>query len=166
MKHHLISLLAVLCLSTVGYSQEHPLSAFENLMNKTWTIEGKWNGGPEFKQELTFEYGLNKNIVIAKTKGCTDEAQTVFGDRNYGIRHYNPQDSSISFYEFDIMGNVTKGEVGIIGQDIGYVYEYGGTVLLELWSYVSEEEYTYQVGRYLDGNFDGVFLDAKAFAKR
>lgn len=138
-------------LSTTIFAQEQPLSAYKNLIGKTWIIEGKWGDGTLYKKESTFEFGLNKTIVIEKSLGFTDSLQTTFGERNYGIRQFNPQDSTITFHEFDVFGGLTTGQVIIEGKNIGYVYEYQGYNLIDLWTYIDESNYRMIVSTFENG---------------
>lgn len=145
-----LSILLFLLL-TCTKAQQHPLSAFENLMGKTWVVEGKWSDGSLYKKESVFEFALDKTLVIEKSKGFTDSLQTTFDDRNYGIRQFHPKDSTITFHEYDVFGGLTKGDVIIHDQNIGYAYEYNGYSLIDLWIYEGEDRYRFVVATYENG---------------
>lgn len=161
-------LFTFLCLSFVldVNAQDHQLSAFENLVGKTWIVEGTWGNGSLYKKESVFEFALNRTLVIEKSKGFTDSLQTTFGDRNYGVRQFNPEDSTITFYEFDVFGKITEGDVIIHDKNIGYTYEYEGFNLIDMWMYVDENNYRFVVAPYENGKIgEQYFLDGKATVK-
>lgn len=146
-------------------AQSHPLAAFDNLMNKTWKAEGKWGDGSIFKQEITYAYSLESNIVITKTKGFVDEARKKYGERNHGIRKYNATSSQYEFWEFDVFGGTTNGTVQFKNKNIIYQYNYGGTFLTEMWEYVDDMTYNFIVGEYDSGNWNKRYLNAQFKAR-
>lgn len=150
--------LAFLLLLLCAYSQNDPLSIYEHQIGKTWVIEAKWGDGSLFKQEITMEYGLNGTIVVAKTKGFTNQERTDFGERNHGIRKFNVETGKIEFWEFDTFGGVTQGEVLAKGKDVWYVYEYMGTTLADIWQYRDERTYEYRVVNYKDETVGETYL--------
>ena len=140
-------------------AQKHPLAAFDNLVNKTWIINGTWGNGNPFEQQVTFSYQLNKTIVVAETQGFVDSENSKKGQRNFGIRQLNQTDSTISFYEFDVFGGLTKGEVLTKNQDILYIYQYGDLTLIDSWTFISLDEYLYKV---MTSDSSQTFLEARA----
>ena len=161
----ILTLLLILTGCSVS-AQDHPLSAFENLMGKTWVVEGTWGNGTKYKKETVFEFAFSKTLVVEKSDGFTDSLQTQFGPRNYGVRQFNPSDSSIRFYEYDVFGGLTQGEVIVEDQDIRYKYEYGGYTLMDIWMYESEDRYRYVVTEFKDGAISEQYLlDGTAIAK-
>ncbi len=155
------TLIITLLLNLHAVAQDTTLAAFEPLMGKTWLAEGKWGDGSNFKQEVTFLYDLNKQLVIARSKGFTNEEQTAFGDRNHGIRKYDPVTKKFRFWEFDVFGGVTEGEILFVDRDIIYVYEYGGFTLADRWTFVDERTYDFTVGTWNKGTQDQIFLKTK-----
>ncbi len=162
-----IYLTFVLLVLVVSYVQSQNVftGAFDNLVGKTWSAEGQWPNGGLFKQETYFEYGLNGTIVIGKTKSFTDADQTVWGDRNYGIRQFNSETGKIEFHEFDVYGNVTRGRVETDGKNIHYYYDYGGKKLLDSWIYLSDSNYTLRVSEIPDEGDPIVYLEANVTRK-
>lgn len=140
-------------------SQKNSLSAFENLVGKTWQAAGKWGDGSAFKQETSFEYGLNKQIIVAKSSGFVNQEQTEFGERNHGIRKYDSESGKILFWEFDVFGGTTTGEVLLKENKLLYVYEYGGSLLVDVWEQVDDRTYTLKVGAYQDGGLGQIYMD-------
>lgn len=136
------------------------MSAFTPLLNKTWKAEGNWGDGSVFKQEVIFEKGLGKNMIIAKSRGFTNQKQTEYGDRNFGIRRYDPNTGEMKFWEFDVFGGLTEGRIEVDGKDIYYHYEYGETSLTDHWAYQDENTYGFTVGVLKDGKWQQKFLSA------
>ncbi|WP_422859716.1 VOC family protein [Flagellimonas sp. S174] len=151
-------MLCIFCMVFSMHGQENNLSIFDGLIGKIWKAEGNWGDGSKFKQEITFEYGLNNALIIAKSRGYTDKEQTIFGNRNHGIRKYNPERKTIEFWEFDVFGGVTKGTVKEQGKDLYYTYSYGESIVTDLWEYVDSNTYNFKVGAYEDGQWKQVFL--------
>ena len=154
-------LLPFLFLFQIGYTQRSDLTMFEPLMGKVWKAEGKWGDGSAFKQEIEFSYDLNKTLVIAKSKGFINKEQTEYGPRNHGIRKYNSEDKTIKFWEFDVFGGVTTGEIKIEGKNILYVYQYGESLVTDMWEYVDKNTYNFRVGSYQDGTWKQVYLETQ-----
>ncbi len=153
----LIGIWILMCCSLIA--QNDPLSAFAPLIGKTWKAEGTWSNGGSFKQITQFEYALNEKIIIAKSQGFTDQEQTTFGERNHGIRKYDGATGKIRFWEFDVFGGLTTGEVQIDGSNLYYVYEYGGAIITDAW--IANEDGTYQfiVGSIENGNWRQKYLE-------
>ncbi|WP_343486551.1 hypothetical protein [Allomuricauda sp. d1] len=160
--NHFSKIIAV-CLLIVAttpiYAQKTALDRFEPLMGKTWKAEGAWGDGSKFKQESSFEYGLDSTIVLVKSKGYTNQQQTEYGDRNHGIRKFDSESNSLKFWEYDVFGGITKGTVYTEGKNIRYEYEYEGTTVTDLWEYVDGNTYNFKVGSYADGEWKQVYLE-------
>ena len=151
-------ILSALFLLTSTNAQQSPLSAFDNLAGKTWEAEGKWGDGSKFKQKISFEYSLSDRIVIATSIGFVDQEQTKLGNRNHGIRQYDQTSNTIKFWEFDVFGGLTTGSVLVEGKNILYQYDYGGTLVTDLWEYVNDNTYNFKVGIRKEGVWEQVFL--------
>ena len=144
MKHSML-FLSVLSVSQMMTAQEFDWAGFENLIDKTWHAEEYWDDGGHFKQTVTFSYDLEGTIVIAKSQGYVDEHQTVYGDRNHGIRKWDAANKQFTFYEFDVFGGVTTGTIRFEGKNIIYSYEYGGLHLEDRWTYLDDRTYRFEV---------------------
>lgn len=154
-------LFIFLLLPLFTYSQDNPLSVFEPLIGKTWKADGKWGNNTKFKQEIIFQYALDSSIIIVNSKGFTNEAQTEFGNRNHGIRKYDVATERILFWEFDVFGNLTEGEVLREGRNIYYQYMYGESSLTDAWIYKNDSTYEFIVGFYNEGKWDKKFLETE-----
>ncbi|MCR9250063.1 MAG: hypothetical protein NXI20_06540 [bacterium] len=152
-------------ISCLASAQDNPLSKFDNLMNKTWVAEGTWGDGSKFKQEMSYSYGLGEQIVIAKSKGFINQDATEFGDRNHGIRKFDKESGKYLFWEFDVFGGTTTGEILFQDNSVIYVYEYGGSVISDVWKYVDEKTYDYSVGNWVDGKQSQVYLKTQFVLK-
>lgn len=161
-----ITILTLLLSSFVCHGQQNPLVGFEALFGKTWLAEGTWGDGSAFRQEVTFEYSLGQQLIIAKSKGYTDQAQTTFRARNHGIRKYDSETKKILFWEFDIFGGVTTGEVLLEGKNITYKYEYESTTLLDTWTYINDSTYSFTVSRWDGGNATNTYLETEFKVKQ
>ncbi|MEW7290844.1 hypothetical protein [Aquimarina sp. 2304DJ70-9] len=148
-------------ITQITLAQESNLSIFKPLTNKVWKAQGNWGDGSKFKQEIVFEFDLNNNIVITKSKGFTNKEQTQYGSRNHGIRKYDVATKTIKFWEFDVFGGLTKGEVILDGNNILYQYQYGESVVTDMWIYVDNNTYNFKVGSYADGKWKQVYLETQ-----
>lgn len=135
------------------------LSLFQPLVGKRWVGSGEWENKNEFKQEVEFSYDLNQQIVIAKTKGFVDQNNKDFGARNHGVRRYNKEKGQVEFYEFDVFGGLTTGEVFSEGKNIFYRYQYGDYLLTDMWEYVNTNQYNFKIGRYENDSWKQVYLN-------
>lgn len=158
-------LVLIACLPCILQAQEVSLDIFKPLVGKTWNAEGKWGDGSEFKQEVRLEYDLNRNIVVAKTKGYTNTERTEFGPRNHGIRKVDPLTNTIQFWEFDVFGGLTQGTVTTDGNDIYYQYKYGDMTITDMWEFVDPFIYRYRVGEMEGKKWKQVFLEAQFLTK-
>lgn len=148
-------------LNFTGNAQDDPLRTFEPLVNTRWAAEGNWGDGSAFKQQVFFRYNLKKKIVIARSDGFTNTEQTAFGSRNYGIRHYDSITGKIKFWEFDVFGSLTMGEVIADGKNILYQYDYGDSRLTDMWEYVNDSTYNFIVGSYNNKQWGQRFLETQ-----
>lgn len=151
----------VFLMPLVGLSQENELNGFDHLINKTWIAVGEWPNGMNFKQEVSFSYDLNKTLVIANSKGYTNQEQTEYGNRNHGVRQYNASKNKVEFWEFDVFGGVTKGIVEFEAKDILYHYEYGESNFTDYWQYIDDKTYKFTVGNYKDGKWEAIYLQTE-----
>ena len=159
--------ILLILISTIAKAQDHPLSVFDNLVGKTWVIEGKWTDGSVFKQETSFEYGLNKTIVKEKTFGFINEKRTEYGERNHGIQQFDQESGSIKFYVFDVFGGKTEGTVRIDKKDIGYYYAYQDSQLVDYWEYKDDQTYTLKIaGVKENGDMDKIYMEADVRQKQ
>ncbi|MEM1321912.1 MAG: nuclear transport factor 2 family protein [Bacteroidota bacterium] len=144
------------------------LSVFDPLIGKTWKAEGRWGDGSVFKQEITFRYGLDKQVVYADAQGFVDEQRTQWGKRNHGIRRWDAQDQVIKFWEFDVFGGLTEGRVFSQGDSIYYQYNYGEgdqqSLVTDAWEKIDDQTYAFKVGQYENGVWKQVYLDTRFIA--
>ena len=139
----LLSILFTGCFYLL-FAQDTKLTMFENIVGSTWISEGKQLGGHDGKTVKEISAGLDGKIIKVKTY-ITDPQTLEFGLRNEGIRIYNSKTEQLEFYEFDKLGNVSKGVVKRDGKNIHYEYKYGDLLLRDSWIYQSDDEYTYKV---------------------
>ena len=142
-------------------AQETPLVTFKSFEKYVWKAEGIWENGSKFKQEISFELTLNNKIVIIETKGYTNKEQTEFGLRNHGIRYFEEETNKIKFLEFDIYGSVTEGILEIDKNNLLYWYNYGDTLLTEMWVHKNERTYDFIIGIYENGVWKQKFLETE-----
>ena len=152
-------LILLVIVPLVGFTQnQSDLDSFSNLIDGKWLTEGEWANGAKFKQEIDFEWGLNRKIVKVKTYGTVDPKTGEYGLRNEGIRAWNTKDSVIQFWEFDIFGGVTKGICYFKDKNLHYEYEYHGERLKESWLFVDENTYQYQIVNLVNGKSDKMYM--------
>ncbi|WP_081894429.1 VOC family protein [Muricauda sp. MAR_2010_75] len=142
-------------------AQKSELSVFEPLLGKTWKAEGTWGDGSKFKQETVFKYSLDSTLVLAESKGFTNQEQTAFGSRNHGIRKFDAESNSLTFWEFDVFGGVTTGTITTKGKDIIYTYDYGGSIVTDYWKYIDANTYGFTVGNYENGTWKQTYLQTQ-----
>ena len=147
--------------SFLNYGQNSKLSAFNNLVSKTWKAEGNWGDGSKFMQETDFKYSLDSTIVIVNSIGFINKEQTKLGKRNHGIRQFDNKTNSILFWEFDIFGGLTKGTVSSKEKNIIYTYDYGGSTVTDMWEYIDDSTYNFRVGSYENGTWKQVYLSTQ-----
>jgi ketosteroid isomerase-like protein len=167
MKYSFIVFL--MCWSAALQAQKaHLIEAFSNLIDRTWVATGTWTDGSAFKQEITFNLELEKQLVTTKSDGFIDDQQTRWGRRNHGIRQWNDDEKTIKFWEFDVFGGVTSGIVKAINQNIYYHYSYGEgdekMTLTDAWEYMDENTYQFKVGILENGIWLSIFLETKFVA--
>ena len=158
---YLLAALSFFFLTNTATSQSDPLAVFANLDGTTWLAEGSWGNGHKFKQEATFEMVLADKTVKVTSKGFTNQEQTEYGLRNIGYRQFDATSGTIRFWEFDVFGGVTEGEVLIQGKDIWYQYQYGESVVTDAWEYVDESTYKYTVGEHDGSDWKAVYLETE-----
>jgi len=156
-----IVFVVFLILNQLLSAQENPLKPFDHLVNKTWKADGKWGDGSKFTQEIHFSYALNKKIVIAKSIGFIDKSQSKLGLRNHGIRRYDNQTGKIHFWEFDVFGGLTEGELIVKGDNLYYQYQYGDSVITDGWEKINDTSYAFKVGAYVAGTWKQLYLETK-----
>ncbi|AXT51256.1 hypothetical protein D1818_10610 [Aquimarina sp. BL5] len=158
--------LLIVIISISTQSQETDLSIFKNLIGKKWKAEGKWGDGTVFKQETIFKFDLDNTLVITRSKGFVDPKQTKYGWRNHGIRKFDKETKTIKFWEFDIFGGVTEGAITVDGKNLIYQYQYGKSIVTDMWEYVNDHTYNFKVGEYVDSKWKQVYLETKFKAKK
>jgi hypothetical protein len=151
-------LIISLFISSIAFCQEQDLSAFKNLVNKTWKAEGKWGDGNSFYQEITFAYSKDSSIITTKTIGFLNKEKNELGQRNLGIRQLDEKTGTIKFSEYDIFGGLTEGKVTVKDKNILYEYQYGKVAVIDLWEYVDDNTYNFKVGDLKKGVWKEVFL--------
>lgn len=158
----LVASLLILCTSSMTISaQSNPLEAFAQLNGTSWRAEGAWSNGQKFKQEATFEMVLADKTVKVTSKGFTNQEQTEYGIRNIGYRQYDAPTGVIRFWEFDVFGGVTEGEVMINDRDIWYKYQYGESVVTDAWEYIDDFTFKYTVGEHNSQKWTAVYLETE-----
>lgn len=153
--------ILIMLQATFSLAQEASLAPFNCLIGDSWKAEGTWGDGSIFKQEISFEYSLDKQLIVTKTSGFTDQDQSSFGQRNLGIRKFDQKSTGVIFWEFDIFGGVTKGTVSFADKDIIYKYKYGNSSLTETWKYVDDDTYNYIVGVFENGKWQKKYLETQ-----
>lgn len=158
-------LLLILCPYFLA-AQSLNWGAFENLVHKTWEAEGKWGNGSPFKQSIHYTYDLEEKLIIAKSKGFIDKAQTKMGNRNHGIRKYDLEAKKFVFWEFDVFGGVTNGDLILDDKNITYQYQYGSSVVTDRWEYVNDSTYTFTVGEFENNAWKQKYLETRFTQKK
>lgn len=150
-------------------SLQQKLLAFENLIGGKWVTAEKWTNGGQFKQEILFEWGLNRKMIKTTSYGFIDQKTKTFGLRNEGVRVWDKNQESIRFWEFDTYGGITEGVCIIDGENISYHYQYptqdGVLHLTDAWTKVDDNTYDFKVGILEKGEWKQIFLQSKFVRK-
>lgn len=159
-------LICFLFMQMVSSAQSNnDLSFFEPLIGNVWVAEGQWGDGTPYRQEIRYEYDLNKKIVQTYTNGFINEDMTAWGKRNHGIRKWDEKTKKYMFWEYDVFGGITEGEVFVEGDNIYHQYVYGEagkqTNITDGLEKIDENTYAYKIGVYNNGKWAQVFLDTK-----
>lgn len=156
-----IFILALLFTSFIANSQ-NTIMLFDNLVDKVWIAEGNWEDGTPFKQELTFTKDLNNKIVKVETKGFTNNKNSSWGKRSFGVRYWNEKENKLMFTEHDVFGNMTTGIVTSNPKgDIIYTYQYEGSTLTDYLKYLDNNTYELTIGILENNRFIQTFLKTK-----
>ena len=156
MKIITLFLAGFILITTNACAQDNPMQAFETLADATWVSEGIQLGGFEGRTEYQMRWDLNKKIVRVNSYS-TDPKTKEFGFRAVGIRAYNQETDRLEFYEFDKFGAVTEGTIVADGRNLHFEYEYQGSFLRDSWIYVSDDEFTFIVGIWEEGDWTRKF---------
>lgn len=138
----------------ISHSQndQSKFQAHQNLIGGIWKVDTAWPDGTPHKLFIAYETSLNGTILKTRTHGNTNENGFEFGLRNEGIRCIDKTNNQMMFYEFDVFGGVTIGEIKYQGKNIYYTYEYlsddDRTELTDGWEFVNNNLYNYKVGIY------------------
>lgn len=154
-------LCCCLIIFTLGHTQSSFPAVIDVLMNKTWTAEGEWNNGDRFKQSMTFSRKLNGAFVMTETQGYLDQKTALFGPRSHGIRLFDKKTGTYRFWEFDVSGGVTSGELTFVDKDMYYTYRYGDAMVTDHWDYVDDNTFNYTIGIKEDGGWKEVYLETQ-----
>lgn len=161
------SILITLLVSSMTFAQtiqDRPLTKEEtykvyfNFIGGTWETKGKWQNGTEYHQEIVVEMELTKNIFTVKTRDYIDSKKFDNSQRNYGIRAWDKNEQKMKFWEFDVFGGITEGEIKIDGQNIYHIYHYHNKTLADAWIYVDKDTYTYKVCEFANGKLGKEYM--------
>jgi hypothetical protein len=86
-----------------------------------WEVEGKWSDGSPLHARATYEWGLNKKILVAKTF-VKDPGKSEY-QRYEGILAWNPRKKSLYEVSFAHNGEMTEVLIDPVNKDtlhIGY----------------------------------------------
>jgi hypothetical protein len=136
-------------------------TAFSPLVGKTWRAAGKWWSGVEFRQEVRFDWNLEKQIVVAAGKGFIEPPTQAWGQRNFGTRYWNKEENTFQFSNHELSGGKTEGTITLKDGDIYYHYDYNGIQMTDLWEKVDEKTYNFKVGLFEDGKWTKEFLNTQ-----
>ncbi|MFQ5638358.1 MAG: hypothetical protein ACE5IR_10240 [bacterium] len=144
------------------WAQANRLQAFAPLVGGRWQAAGEWSTGMKFEQEIAFTWALNQTIVLAESYGVINPKTGERGHRNHGVRAWNTAENKLWFWEFDVFGGLTQGEVEIDGKGISMIYEYGDgdkrVRLRDRWQRVDDQTYDFTVEQFENGQWGRVLL--------
>ncbi|WP_299274507.1 hypothetical protein [uncultured Psychroserpens sp.] len=162
-----------IAMASLSYAQNQDegtkFQGHQNLIGGTWksTSGAAWGDGTPFKLYIEFEASLNGNIIKSQTKGNISEKAYEFGLRSEGIVSYDNEEKKIKFYEFDVFGNLTTGEVKYQNNSMYYSYKYAASktnlILTDCWEFIDKNTYNFTVGVYdnLNNKWEKKFLETQ-----
>lgn len=144
-------------------TKDETYKVYSNLVGGKWETKGKWQNGAEYHQEIIVDQELTKNIFTVKTYDYIDSKQFDNAQRNYGIRAWDSKEQKMKFWEFDVFGGITAGEIFIDNNDIYHIYQYtdkngGIRTLADAWIYIDKDTYTFKVGEFSDGTLGKLYI--------
>ena len=165
----ILTILAFLVFS-VAFAQKDSLSReasyalFAGLVG-TWETKGNWKNGSPYHQQMVVDKELTGNIFKAKTQDFVDSRQFDDSRRNFGVRAWDKQEMKMKFWEFDVFGGITKGEVVFEGKNIYFVYDYPdkqgkARKMADAWIFVDRNTYQFAIAEYKDGKLGPPFMAA------
>lgn len=147
-------------------TREDAIRQYSALTGATWETRGKWKSGADYHQTIVVETELTRNIFIVKTQDYIDSKKYDNARRNYGIRAWDNQEKKMKFWEFDVFGGITTGEVKFEGNNIYHIYQYpakDGSIkwLADAWIYVDKNTYVFKVCEYDNGKLGKELLKSE-----
>ena len=116
-----LGLAVLFCGSARAADETGPLEKVARLLGE-WRIEAQWTGGEALKGRQTYEWGLNKKFIVAKTfvtkndgSGEYQRYESVFGVKDGKLVSYNfTYDGTSSVSEAQLDGDTLRitGKVG------------------------------------------------------
>lgn len=140
--------------------QSELVDAFTPLVGHTWVSDTILADQSKFKQHCTFEFDLDKKLVLVSSDGFTDRKQTKWGKRNHGIRYLDPKTKQLNFIEYDVFGGATRGRIFLEADNIYYTYAHGREVLTDAWIKQSDDHYHFKVGVRDNGSWEKVYIES------
>ena len=131
----------------------------------TWETKGTWKSGAPYHQQIVVENALTGNIFTASTQDFVDSKQFDDSRRNYGVRAWDQQEKKMRFWEFDVFGGITKGEIIFEGRNIFFVYDYHdrngkARKMADAWVYVDQNTYQFSIAEYKNGKLGTPFMSS------
>lgn len=130
-------------------TREASYALFSNLVG-TWETKGNWKNGSPYHQQMVVAKELTGNIFTAKTRDFVDSKQFDDAGRNFGVRAWDKQEKKMKFWEFDVFGGITKGEIIFDGNNIYFVYDYpdkngNARKMADAWVHVDKNTYQFTI---------------------
>ena len=150
-------------------SREASYALFAHLAG-TWETKGNWRNGSPYHQQVVVQQELTGNIFTAKTQDFVDSKQFDDARRNFGVRAWDNQEKKMKFWEFDVFGGITRGEVLFDGKNIYFVYDYpdkqgNARKMADAWIYVDKNTYQFVIAEYKEGKLGPPFMTATYIRK-
>lgn len=139
--------------------------AFSNLVGGEWQVNAATTDGKPFKQQLTVEWGAGKSFFKSSANGIVNKDTKETGLRNEGVRAWDETSGSFRFWEFDVFGGITEGTIVIEGDDIFFIYEYGGKIVTDAFMKKNKNTYEYIVGVRSSGVWTEVYINGGMMRK-
>jgi len=150
-------------------AESGPLDAFNGLVGGRWHAEGSWGNGQKFIQEIEFRWDLGETIVIAESYGPVEPGSEELTHRNHGVRAWFPEKERAWFWEFDVFGGLTQGEITFDGTTISMTYGYGEggqkVKIRDTWTRLDDNTYEFIVQQYEDGKWGDALLETQFHRK-
>lgn len=139
----LFLLSSTLFAQTEPTPREQAYGSFDALLG-TWEIEAFFLDGTKFEQKFEIVRGVQGAVYKCITWQKDDAGH--YQLKSEGIRAWDESARAMKFWDFGVDGTITTGSVAFDGENILYIYDYGGEILTDYFGFERDGLYEYIIG--------------------